>query len=142
VGHDLKADDALAVIVHHSLIGHNVSQQGGGGGLNCDVVMLGISPAYSTYEDTTVGGSVSITGLRTCWLGFLDNTVGRNVTFNNNRTAVVEDTGPDGNEIAANTIRGNLRCANNDPAPQVGDSGLALNVVGHRATGQCASLKG
>ena len=141
VGHDLKADNALAVIVHHSSIGRNVIQQGGGGGLNCDLAMLGISPAYSTYEDTTIGGNVSITGLRTCWLGFLDNTVGHNVTFNNNRTVVVEATGPDGNEIAANTIRGNLSCANNDPAPQVGDSGLALNVVGHRATGQCAGLK-
>jgi hypothetical protein len=140
VGHDLKAEGALAVIVHNTTVGHNVDQHGGGGGLNCDVVMLG-SPAYSTYEDTRIGGSVSISGLRTCWLGFLGNTVGHNVEFNNNRTFMVEPTGPDGNEIAANVIAGNLNCAGNNPAPQVGDSGLPLNVVGHHATGQCAGLK-
>jgi hypothetical protein len=135
VGHDLKAEDALAVIVHNTSVGHNLDQHGGGGGLNCD------SPAYSTYEDTTIGGSVSITGLRTCWLGFLGNTVGHNVEFNNNRTFMVEPTGPDGNEVAANVIGGNLSCAGNHPAPQVGDSGLPLNVVGRHATGQCAGLK-
>jgi hypothetical protein len=140
VGHDLKADGALAVVVHNTAVGHDVDQHGGGGGLNCDLVMLG-SPAFSTYEDTTIGGSVTITGLRTCWLGFLGNTVGHNVDFNNNRTFVVEPTGPDGNEIAANTIGGNLNCARNNPAPQVGDSGLPLNIVGRHATGQCAGLK-
>jgi hypothetical protein len=135
VGHDLKADEALAVIVHHSSVGHDVSQHGGGGGLTCDPVMLG-SPAFSTYEDTTIGGSASISGVRTCWLGFLMNPVGHNVRFADNATL---DT--DGNEIATNTIRGNLRCADNDPAPQLGDSGLGLNVIGNRATGQCAGLK-
>ena len=105
------------------------------------MVLLGISPAYSTYEESTIGGSVSITGLRTCWLGFLNNTVGHNVDFNNNRTAVVEPTGPDGNEVAGNWIGGNLNCARNLPAAQIGDSGLPLNVVERHATGQCARLK-
>jgi hypothetical protein len=142
VGHDLTADGALAVIVHNTSIGHDLDQHGGGGGLNCDLVMLG-SPAYSTYESSTIGGSVSITGLQTCWLGFLGNKVGHNVTFNNNRTVnVSETTGkPDGNEIAGNQIRGNLSCKRNDPAPQMGDTGFGPNTIRGHATGQCAGLK-
>lgn len=136
VGHDLTAHGALAVLVHNSWIGHNVKQTGGGG-LNCDSrpTLMG-SPAYATYEDVTIGGSASITGFRSCWLGFFRNTVGHNVTFSNN---VVFD--PDGNEVATNVIKGNLRCEKNSPAPQIGDSGGALNWVGHKATGQCANLK-
>jgi hypothetical protein len=143
VGHDLTADDALVVIVHNTWIGHDVNQHGGGGGIDCvDMVVLGLAPAYSTYEDSTIGGSVSITGLRTCWLGFLNNTVGNNVNFNDNRTwnATTGAGDRDGNEVAANTIGGDLDCARNNPAPQVGDSGLPLNVVGGDATGQCRKL--
>ena len=142
VGHDLTADNALAVVVHNTSIGHNVDQHGGGGGLTCEPVLLG-APAYTTYEDSTIGGNVSITGLRTCWLGFLNNTVGHNVTFNNNVTfnASTGAGDPDGNEIAANTISGDLHCTRNFPAPQIGDSTLALNIVGGHATGQCAGLK-
>lgn len=137
VGHDLTARGALAILVHNSWIGHNLKQTGGGGGVNCDSrpSLLG-SPAYATYEDVTIGGSASIIGFRSCWLGFFRNTVGHNVTFNNN---VVFD--PDGNEVATNTIKGSLRCEKNSPAPQIGDSGGALNWVGHKATGQCAKLK-
>jgi hypothetical protein len=143
VGHDLTADDALAVIVHNTRIGHDVNQRGGGGGLDClDMVLLGLAPAYSTYEESTIGGSVSITGLRTCWLGFMNNTVGSNVDFNDNRTwnAKTGAGDPDGNEVVANTIGGDLDCARNTPAPQVGDSGLPLNRVGGDATGQCRKM--
>jgi len=144
VGHNLTADNALSVIVHNTSIGHNVNQHGGGGGVNCDPLdVLHGAPAYTTYEDSTIGGNVSITGLRTCWLGFLNNTVGHNVTFNNNVTfnASTGAGDPDGNEIAANTISGDLHCTRNFPAPQIGDSTLALNIVGGHATGQCAGLK-
>jgi hypothetical protein len=49
-------------------------------------------------------------------------------------------TDPDGNEIVTNAIHGNLNCAGNDPAPQVGDSeGLPNEVTGQK-TGQCTGL--
>jgi len=47
---------------------------------------------------------------------------------------------PDGNEIVTNTIHGNLNCAGNDPAPQVGDSEGSPNQVTGRKTGQCVDL--
>jgi hypothetical protein len=136
VAGDLVAHGALAVIVHHTWVGGDVRQSGGGGGVNCDsrAVLMG-SPAYATYEDVTVAGSVSITGFRSCWLGFFRNTVTHDVTFDNN---VVAD--PDGNEVATNTIGGDLRCKGNNPAAQVGDSGGAPNDVGGHASGQCKGL--
>jgi hypothetical protein len=137
IGGSLTAEQALAVLVHHSAVGHNVVQSGGGGGVNCDPqdALLG-SPAYATYEDVSIGGNASITGWRSCWLGFIRNTVGGNVSFNNNVTA-----DPDGNEVVTNTIAGNLDCSNNSPAPQVGDSEGAPNAAAH-ATGQCKKLVG
>jgi hypothetical protein len=136
VGHDLRARDALTVLVHNAWIGHDVKQTGGGGGLNCDSrpSLMG-SPAYATYEDVTIGHNASITGFRSCWLGFFRNNVGHDVTFSNNKVL-----DPDGNEVATNVIKGDLRCKKNDPAPQVGDSGGAPNTVGHKASGQCAKL--
>ena len=61
------------------------------------------NPAYSTYEDVTVGGSVTIFGLRTCWLGVIRTHVHGSVVFVNNVNG-----DPDGNEIVTNVIRGDL----------------------------------
>ena len=95
VGHNLVSEGALAVLVHHNTLSGNVVQSGGGGGVNCDPQPpLQGSPAYATYEDNAIGGNASITGWRSCWLGFFRNTVSRNVIFNNNVTA-----DPDGNEV-------------------------------------------
>jgi len=33
------------------------------------------SPAYLTFEDSTIGGNAVITNFHTCWLGFIRNTV-------------------------------------------------------------------
>lgn len=136
VGKNLTAEGALAVLVHHNTLSGNVVLSGGGGGVNCDPQppLFG-SPAYATYEDDTIGGNVSITGWRSCWLGFFRETVSGNVAFNNNVTA-----DPDGNEVATNTISGGLHCSNNDPAPQFGDSGGSKNIVSGRVTGQCIAV--
>jgi len=137
VGGNLTATGALMVLAHHNTIGGNVTQSGGGGGVNCSTFPLGPSgpPAYSTYEDNTIGRNASVTGLRTCWLGFIRNTVARNVNFNDNRTF-----DPDGNEVVTNTVRWNLNCHGNSPAAQVGDSAGSPNTVGRKATGQCVRL--
>lgn len=158
IGGNLTSEGALGVIVHNTAIGGNLTQTGGGGGANCDplAAMLG-GPAYSTYESSTVGGSATITGMRSCWLGFIGNTVHRNVTISNNVMAdylVDYSTTPptplrdahgnliyDGNEVAENTIGGNLSCERNSPAAQLGDHGGPLNTVAGHATGQCRKLK-
>ncbi len=137
VGGNLTADGALLVLAHHNTIGGNVTQSGGGGGVNCSTFPLGSGgpPAYSTYEDNTIGGNASVSGLRTCWLGFIRNTVARNVNFNDNVTF-----DQDGNEVVTNVVAWNLNCSGNSPAPQVGDSAGATNTVGRKATGQCVGL--
>jgi hypothetical protein len=136
VGGNLTAEGALAVLVHADTIGRNLIISGGGGGVNCDPqdILMG-SPAYATAEDTLIGGNASISGWRSCWLGFIRNTVSRNVNFHNNVTA-----DPDGNEVVTNAIAGNLNCSANAPAPQVGDSEGSPNTVSGRANGQCTAL--
>jgi hypothetical protein len=69
------------------------------------------------------------------WNGFIRNTVNRSANPIGNTVA-----DPDGNEVVTNTIHGNLDCAANDPAPQVGDSEGAPNHVTGAETGQCVGL--
>lgn len=133
---NLNANGALAVLVHNNSIGGNVAVNGGGGGVNCDPqdVLFG-SPAYATFEDNTIGGNATVQQWQSCWNGFFRNRVKGNLVFDHNVTA-----DPDGNELATNTVGGNLNCQHNSPAPQIGDSGGAPNVVAKNANGQCAGL--
>jgi hypothetical protein len=103
----------LGVIVHNSTIGRNVTESGGGGGLSCAPPSTGVfaaimSPVYSDYEDSSVGGNVSISGLSSCWLGLARVKVHGNVTVKNN---VMGD--PDAIEIVTNNIGKNLSCRGN-----------------------------
>jgi hypothetical protein len=75
----------------------------------------------------------TINGYSAFWLGFIRNHVRGTVRLSNN------DMGdPDANEYVTNTIKGNLVCHNNSPAPQVGDSEGLPNVVTGRKVDQCA----
>jgi hypothetical protein len=135
VGGTLTAENALAVIVHHSAVGHNVVLSGGGGGVSCaSSPALGGAPPFGDFEDNTIGGNLTITGWHSCWLGALRNLVRQNINFHGNLTA-----DPDGNEIANNSIGRNLNCTGNSPSPQIGDSGGGPNTVFGRANGQCAN---
>ena len=135
---NLSATNALAVIVHDARIGGNLPVHQGGGGYNCDpqAALFG-SPAYATFEDTSVGGNATINDMQTCWLGFFRTTVGGWVKYQNNGTA-----DPDGNEVDADVVQGNFVCSGNNPAAQVGDSGGFPNIAFGKATGECASLTG
>ena len=135
---NLSATNALAVIVHNAHIGGNVRVHQGGGGYNCNPqdAIFG-SPAYATFEDTSIGGNATIDDMQTCWLGFFRTTVGGWVKYQNNSTA-----DPDGNEVDTNVVHGNFVCSSNNPAAQVGDSQGFLNVAFGKATGECASLSG
>jgi hypothetical protein len=135
---NLKATNALAVIVHNAHIGGNLRVHQGGGGYNCDPqdALFG-SPAYATFEDTSVGGNATVSDMQTCWLGFFRTTVGGWVKYRNNSTA-----DPDGNEVDTNVVHGDFACSGDSPAAQVGDSGGFPNVTFGKATGECASLTG
>jgi hypothetical protein len=130
--------NALTVITHATKINGNLVYSGGGGGVSCNVPSSGIlaaigSPPYLDSEDNTIGGNLSITGLKTCWLGALRNHVRRNVLNANNTMA-----DPDADEILANLIGGSIACFNNSPAVQYGDSGSSPNQVRGAAFGECA----
>lgn len=145
VGEGLRATNAILVLVHHTTIFDGVSQTGGGGGLPCTPLFFQGPPAYTTYEDNTIHGDVTVSGLHTCWAGFFRNEVFGDVSWNGNITwdgtlpdnpAVNGDD--DGNEIATNTIHGDLACFGNTPAIQFGDSGGTPSTVFGDAEGQCA----
>jgi hypothetical protein len=150
VGGNLVARDALMVLAHNNSIEGDVTQSGGGGGVNCSTFPLGPPPngpvAYSTYEDNTIGGKASITGLRSCWLGFIRNSVGDNVNIISDQLA-----DPDAIEINSNHIEGDLNCRGNSfvwdsSEANFGQTGLwpraqAPNTVGGERTGQCDVLQ-
>jgi hypothetical protein len=147
VGHNLVSSGATLVLVHHSTISGNVVQTGGGGGLPCVELFPNGPPPYTTYEDNTIGGNVTVTGLQTCWDGFFRNNVAGNVNWNNNVTwnGHVPDNPPvdgdeDGNEISGNIVQGNLNCFGNFPAAQFGDSAGVPNTVSGATRGQCTAL--
>jgi hypothetical protein len=149
----------LGVVVHNSTIGGNVKETGGGGGLSCTPPKSGVfakvmSPVYSDYEDTTIGGNITISGLNSCWLGVGREKIGGSLTIDNNEMA-----DPDAIEVFSNHIRKNLACSGNghpaaDTLPDdqpVWDSGeiptngaiyprrAQPNTVGGTRSGQCVT---
>jgi hypothetical protein len=134
VGGSILATNPLALIVHSTWIGGGVRSQGGGGGVTCDPRLFG-GPAFSTFEDNTIGAGISFMGYQSCWLGFFRNTVTGSVTIEHNTLA-----DPDAVEVATNTISGNLSCFDNIPHAQVGDSGGGPNTVAGSKLGECAGL--
>lgn len=136
VGGNIVATQAAATIIHNTTILGNVTLSGGGGSEDCSSNSPLGGPYFSDLEDNTITGNTNVSGLRTCWFGFIRNHAGRNVILHNDSYG-----DPDANEIVTNTIFGNLICSGNAPAPQVGDSGGAPNVVFGRKLGQCASIQ-
>jgi hypothetical protein len=113
IGGNLSADHPLGLILHADSVAGNYALRGGGGqAYDCSkpqgVFAAFQSPVYSTFEDGTVGGNVSITGYQSCWLGLARTQVGGNVRFNDNALG-----DPDAIEILSNTINGNLSCKGN-----------------------------
>jgi hypothetical protein len=135
VGGSIIAEDALAVVVHLVIVGQDVTMTGGGGGVSScsqSLSALNGAPPYGDFEDMIIGGNLTVTGWQSCWLGLFRDSFANNVDFNDNLTG-----DPDGNEIANNTIRGDLSCAGNSPSPQIGDSGGGQNDVFGHAHEQC-----
>lgn len=133
---NLVANGALAVIFHHNTITGNVSMQGGGGGVNCaPQALLQGSPAFSDFEDNTINGNVLVSGLRSCWFGFIRNHV-TGITYLANNQFFLTDA----MEIVSNTVRGQLICLNNTPPAHVGDSRGSPNMVTGLALGECKAV--
>ncbi len=142
VGRNMISFRPLGVIVHNTSIGGYVNQFAGGGGRTCTpsgVFKLFKSPVYSTYEDSSVRGSVKVSGVRSCWMGMARLHVGGTMVVWNNKLA-----DPDAIEILANHIGGDLVCSRNSRTWDSADVGQHLfprkpepnTVAGHRF-GQC-----
>jgi hypothetical protein len=139
---NLTEQQPLGVVVHNSTVGGNISESGGGGGETCTpsgVFALFGSPVYSDYEDTSVGGNITVTGLTSCWLGIARVHVGGNVRLLENQLA-----DPDAIEILSNHIAGNLVCQQNSQVWDSSDETENLyprkpepNTVGGLRSGQC-----
>jgi hypothetical protein len=143
IGGNLTSDDPLGVIVHDGSVAGNVTEEGGGGGVNCTpqgIFAVFQSPVYSDYEDSSIGGSLSITGLSSCWLGAARVHVHGSAWFIN-----VQLADPDGVEILANDIDGNLTCTGNSMVWDSAEAGfgslypriLERNQVAGTRSGQC-----
>ena len=133
---NLIADGAVLMIIHDNRIGGNVEQAGGGVGFSCNELFPNGPPAYTDYANNNIGGSATVTGLRTCWAGFSHNTVSGSVRLIDNQTAI-----DDGNLADGNHIGGNFTCLGNSPAPHLSDGPVkTLNVVGGTARGQCTVI--
>jgi hypothetical protein len=139
---NLNAQHALALILHNVRIAGDVTDDQGGGGVNCrphGIFKEFGSPAFSTIEDASIGGDVLITGVQSCWMGFNRVHSRGNVTFTNNQLA-----DPDAIEILSNHIDGNLACHNNSRVWDNSDVGEDLfprdpqpNSVQGERKGQC-----
>jgi hypothetical protein len=132
---NLVSDNPLGTVTHNLVVHGNIVENGGGAGTGCAPVgifnqYLGL-PEYSNYSNDTVGGNLIINGLDTCWMGAFRNTVYGNMQ-------VTDDVGaPDAEEIATNTVHGNLICSGNNPQVEFGDSNGKPNMVAGNATGEC-----
>lgn len=140
---NFTATGALGVLVHNTAIGGSVVQQGGGGGFTCasspSVFALFQSPAFSTFEDGSVGGSVTISNVSSCWMGLARVHVAGSVSYVNNQLA-----DPDAIEIVSNVIQGNLSCQGNSMTWDSGELSNNLfprvpqpNTVLGKRSGQC-----
>jgi hypothetical protein len=127
----VRATDPASVQIHFATINGGVDIRGGSGpfGGPFDIT-------WNAIEDNLIHGGVFVTGYDGFWFGFIRNDVRGGVTLTNN----VSSQDADSNEYVTNTIRGDLKCAGNSPAPQVGDSEGEANVVSGQKIGQCASL--
>lgn len=140
IGGSVIAVSALAIIVHNATINGNVTQAGGGGGSNCNPGPGPLSFAvFSAWEDSQIGGNVSVVGVKSCWMGIVRNSVGGSVAVTGNNLA-----DPDAIEILGNMVAHNLSCVGNSMVWDSSEAGDGLfprnpdpNTVNGLRSGQC-----
>ncbi len=138
ISETLWTQDALAVIVHATHIEDDSRVYGGGGGVTCGSSipnLPAVGPAYIDFEDNIIQGFSIIKGVRSCWAGYIRNTVGVDVKYENN---VFAD--PDASELTTNTVGRNMICFDNSPPVQFGDSHGTPNIVHGKAEGECRNV--
>jgi hypothetical protein len=129
VGGSIIADRPYTMYLDGDTISGDIRSTGGGPGVT-------FSPYVNfPIKDNVVGGNVIVQGWKGAWFGVIRNNVKGRVEISN-----IGGANPDSNEVATNTIGGNLVCFGNSPAAQLGDSGGTINTVGGTKFGECAAL--
>lgn len=128
VNGNITAWNAATVLLNGLTVRGSITALGGG------------SPIPWSIKHNTVGGSITVAGQTTNWIGVLFNQIGGNVTLLH--IAITDtDPGAHGAFVVQNTIRHNLFCFGVTPTVTGGlFPGEPLNTVGGRAFGQCAAL--
>jgi hypothetical protein len=127
VGGNVTATGAAAVLLNGITVDGNVTLSGGG------------SQIPWTIKNDTIRGNLTVSGQTTEWLGVLFNAIGKNATLTD--IAVTDEhPGAPGVYIVRNTVGQNLNCSGLTPGVSGGFVPGSVNVVGHNANGQCASL--
>ena len=124
---NVTAFHADTVLLNGITVWRNVTLLGGGGDIPWSI------------KNDTIGGNLTVVGQTPEWLGVLFNTIGKNVTLLHITLHDV-DPGAPGVYVVRNTIGRNLVCAGLDPGVSGGFDPTGVNVVGHKAFGQCADL--
>ncbi len=102
-------------------------------------VLGGSSPMPWPIKNNTIRGSLTVIGLTVEWLGVMFNHVGGNVTLLEITIHDV-DPGAPGVYVVHNTVGWNLVCYGLTPGVSGGFVPGSVNVVGHKALGQCSAL--
>ena len=127
VNGNVTGTDAMGVLLNGVTVGRNVTLTGGGSEIPWSV------------KNNTVGGNLTVSGITDEWVGVMFNHVAGNVTLTD-ITVQDEHPGAPGVYIVQNHVGRNLNCSNLVPGVSPGFDPTKLNVVGHRANGQCAAL--
>lgn len=128
VNGNVTGTDAMVVLLNGIAVKGNVTLTGGGS----DEIPWSV-------KNNTVGGNITMSEITDEWVGVMFNHVAGNVTLTNITLHDVHPGAP-GVYIVQNNVGRNLNCSGLEPGVSGGFVPGAVNVVGHKATGQCAAL--
>ena len=127
VNGNITVTDAAATLLNGVTVKGNVTLSGGGSAIPWSI------------KNNTIGRNLTVSGQTTEWLGVLFNKIGGNATLTD--IAVIDEhPGAPGVYIVRNTVGRNLTCMGLTPGVSGGFVPGSVNVVGHKALGQCAAL--
>ena len=134
VGGNLIATDPYTMYITSSRIKGNLISTGDGD--------PSLPPPLSfPIKNTWVGGNLVVHGWKGAWMGVLRSRIDGNMIISRNvGTRLAENGEPDSTEVVSNHVAGNLICEHNTPTARIGDAPGGPNVVGGKATGECASI--
>ena len=130
---NVTVTDAALVALNGITVHGNVSLAGGGGPNSWSI------PDHWSVKNNQIGRNLTMSGQTVAWLGVMFNEIDRNVTLTN-ITVNDEHPGAPGVYIVRNTVGRNLTCMGLTPGVSGGFVPGSVNVVGHKANGQCAAL--